>query len=216
MKPFWLVILTGLGLALAVQAQELDPAPYGRVAARTDWVSPQDRHLAFCLLGFDGEPQARTIAVYEEKAGAWSRIYLDYDRGFHPWKIALAELDGDLLPEVAVACYKKTRFDPKLDNRLFIYDWIDQDVIFPKWLGSRLGLPFVNFAFARANDGRDRLLTIEHSGPERLVLRQYHWNGFGFSQDKDWVRVQYPKNYDQAQKKLLEKMKELETKGVEP
>ena len=196
--------------------QEIDPKPYTQVFARADWVSGPGRQLAFCLLGYQSEERARTIAVYERKPDGWSQIYLDQDRGFHPWAIRLAELDGDSLPEVAVGCYKKTRFDPVLDNRLFIYDWTEQDVIFPKWLGSRLGLPFESFTFAKARDGMDRLISLEHSGRERLVLRQYHWNGFGFSQDKDWIRVQNPKDYDRAKKRLLEKMQELERKGVEP
>ena len=184
--------------------------------ARADWVSPAGRKIAFCLLGSEGEEHGRTIAVYELEPGRASRIYLDMDRGFHPWAITCAELDGDSLPEVAVGAYKRTRFHPVLENRLLIFDWTEKDTIFAKWLGSRLGFPFESFGFARAGDGIDRLLTVEHSGRERLVLRQYHWNGFGFSHDRDRVRTENPDDYDKARDRLNRMMRELENKGVEP
>lgn len=205
---------TCLLLAAAPGPAPLDPAPYDRIVARADWAGP-GRILAFCVLGRSGEERGRTLGVYELTALGWTRVFLDLDRGFHPWAVMTAELDGDSLPEVAVGAYKATRFDPKQDNRLFIFDWTGE-ALFAKWLGSRLSLPFERFAFAKSGDGTDRLLALEHWGRDRLVLRQYHWNGFGFSHDRDCIRVSHPADYEKARDALYEKMQELKEKGVGP
>ncbi|HUT52471.1 MAG TPA: hypothetical protein VM658_03685 [bacterium] len=210
-----LIVLLALFAAAPPDQAAPDPAPYERITARSDWTDAHGRRLAFCILGRSGEDRGRTLAVYEMTAGGWSRRFLDLDRGFHPYCIMTAELDGDALPEVAVGAYKSTRFDPKPGNRLFIFDWTG-DALFAKWLGSRLGLPFERFAFWRGDDGIDRLLAVEHSGSARLVLRQYHWDGFGFSHDRDWIRVSNPADYEKARDQLYEKMQELQDKGVGP
>lgn len=211
--PIIAAIFFMLGLGAAAGP---DPAPYQEVKARADWASPAGRALAFCVLGRAGEPRGRALAVYEKKGAGWARLFLDRERGFNPWAISLCELDGDSLPEVAVGVWKSARYDPAVKNRLFIFDWTENDVLFPKWLGSRLGLPFLDFGFARAPDGLDRLLTLEHSGEERLVLRQYHWNGFGFSHDRDLDRVTNPENFERSSEDLAQKMRDLEKKGIEP
>jgi len=220
-KRYFILFLLTIMASLAVGRdlwpgthEALDPRPYHRILARTDWVSPAGRHLAFCLLGYRDEARARTMAAYEIKGGRSRLLFLDRDRGYHPWAIAVTELDGDSLPEIAVGAYKKTRYDPVERERLFIYDWTEHDTLFAKWLGSRLGLPFSAFGFARGQDGLDRLLTVEHYGRERLLLRQYHWNGFGFSRERDLERIEDPENYDQAHERLVQTLRGLEKKGV--
>jgi hypothetical protein len=213
--PALIVLLACVMPAPAPEEAAPDPAPYDRIVARSDWMDAQERLLAFCILGRKGEERGRTLAVYELTAAGWSRVFLDRDRGFHPWCIMTAELDGDAPPEVAVGAYKSTRYDPRPANRLFIFDWTGE-ALFAKWLGSRLGLPFERFAFARGNDGIDRLLAVEHSGRDRLVLRQYHWDGFGFAHDCDRIRVSHPADYAKARDRLDEKMQELQNQGVRP
>jgi hypothetical protein len=159
----------------------LDPRPYQRVCDFAEWRGPSGRTLAFALLGYEHEPGARVIAVYESTAAGWIRLFLDHERGFHPWAIRLAELDGDSLPEVGVGVYKTSRFDPVLRRRLFVFDWTAGDTLIPKWLGSRLAYPFTSFMFQPAGQGRSRLVTTEthRRGGVRCVA--YDWNGFGFS-----------------------------------
>jgi hypothetical protein len=213
--PALIVLLACVMPAPAPDPAAPDPAPYDRITAQSDWSGGRGPRLSFCILGRNGEERGRTLAVYELTAGGWSRRFLDRDRGFHPWCIMTAELDGDPLPEVAVGAYKSARYDPKPENRLFIFDWTGE-ALFAKWLGSRLGLPFERFGFARGADGVDRLLAVEHSGQERLVLRQYHWDGFGFAHDCDRIRVSHSADYEKARDKLYEKMQELQEKGVGP
>jgi hypothetical protein len=213
LPPWRLGVLALLLLAPTFPSPDPDPAPYERLFSCIYQNSPGRPHLAFCLLANSGEPRARTIAVYENRRG-WRRTFLDRDRGFSPWTIAIAELDGDSLPELAVGVYKKTRYDPRLANRLFIYDLTPDRRLAAKWLGSRLGLDFDAFAFARAPDGIDRLLAVEHSQMERLVLREYRWNGFGFSHVLDRVRIEAPDDYNMERDRLIERMKVMAEQGV--
>ncbi len=212
-----LLLLTTIFTCLigsAASTKPINPAPYAKLHSKTLWKSPSGRHLAFCLLGDKHAPRARAIAVYEKTGHHWRRLFLDRDRGFNPESIQLAELDGDPLPEIAIGVYKTTRFHPVMARRLFIYDWTDNDRLSPKWLGSRLGLTLERFAFARADDGIDRLLTVEHSGRQRLALRQYRWMGFGFSHEIDLVRISNPDDYDQDLKRLIKKMERMAKRGL--
>jgi len=128
-------------------------------------------------------------------------VFIDFDRGFHPWKIEVVELDGDGLPEIAVGAFKKTRYDPIPRNRLFVLDWTEDGVLFAKWLGSRLGLPLVDFAFARrpapssaaassTGSDVDRLFAIECFEGRHFALREYEYVSFGFCHAHDWALVE--------------------------
>ena len=101
-----------------------------------------------------------------------------------PWKIRLADVDGDGRPELVLGVFKRARFDPVPRKRLFVYDWPGHTLV-PRWLGSRLSLPFDDFAFVDCNgDGRDELVALEQGPGGRRRLMRYDWNGFGFSGDE--------------------------------
>jgi hypothetical protein len=105
--------------------------------------------------------------------------------GLAPWKIRLADVDGDGRPELVLGVFKRTRFDPVPRKRLFVYDWPGYTLV-PRWLGSRLSLPFEDFAFVDCNgDGRDELVALEQRPGGRRRLMRYDWNGFGFSGDEN-------------------------------
>jgi hypothetical protein len=193
-----------------------DPSPYEYIVKQVEWTSPEGGRVAFCLLACGQEARARAMAVYEQAGVSWVRVFINRDERLHPWKIALAELDGDAFPEVIVGTYKRTRFDPAERNRLFVFDWTKKKTLFPKWLGSSLGLPFCDFGFARDGNGIDRLLTLEHAGRERLILRQYRWTGFGFSHDRDWMRMENARDWERSKRLMLDQMMSLETRGVKP
>jgi hypothetical protein len=154
------------------------PAPYEDIRSRKDWRTADGRHFAVCILGVAGEDRGRALAVYDSSSAGWRQVFLDDDRGFHPWAVEIGEVDGDPLPEVVVAVYKATRFDPLERNRIFVFDWTEQNGLFAKWLGSRLGPSIERFALAPGQDGRDRLF-VRASAPDGGV-RSYAWNGFGF------------------------------------
>jgi len=82
--------------------------------------------------------------------------------------------------EVCIGVWKKTLFYPEYDNRLFIYSWNGEN-LFPKWLGSRLSLPFFDFTFRDLNgDGIDELIALERQRNGLNRLLSYKWQGFGF------------------------------------
>ncbi|HKS27633.1 MAG TPA: FG-GAP-like repeat-containing protein [Pyrinomonadaceae bacterium] len=109
-----------------------------------------------------------------------------------PWKLMVADVDGDGQREMAVGVYKSTRFFPKPHNCLFIYSW-DGRTAGKKWLGSSLSRPFLDFAFADLDgDREEELAAIEMKRDGRLCLAVYSWNGFGFTLDwqrGDWQRA---------------------------
>lgn len=146
-----------------------------------------EHKFIFCVLGYSGEPRGRVVAAYESKNNSrYVRVFMDRDRGLNPWKVVMCELDGDAEPELALGVYKSTRFYPAPDNRLFIYDW-NGKFIFPKWLGSRIALPMIDFTFIRSSDETDRLIALEHVRAEIYFIRLYTWNGFGFMGEEETI-----------------------------
>lgn len=178
--PINLAIAITLGSACASAPTPAPPPPYDRIVEQQRHRSLDGRTLRFAVLGFESEPRGRTLAVYDSVGGSWPCVFLDADRGFHPWSLAVCELDGDPLPELAVGVHKRSRHDPVLRNRIFIFDWRETDVLFAKWLGSRLGDPIEQFAFEPGPDGRDRLCCRQIDPEGRAVTRRFVWNGFGF------------------------------------
>lgn len=98
-----------------------------------------------------------------------------------PWKVRIADVDGDGINEVILGVYKKTRFDPVYDNRLFVYSF-DGKSLFSKWLGSRLANRFSDFEFGDVDmDGKDELISVEidaNAYQQKIII--YDWKGFGF------------------------------------
>jgi len=176
----------------ACASRRIDPYPYQNVLSCAEVAyteTGQVERLKFCVLGETGLKYGQAVAVYKiSQNGKFKRVYIDRDRGFKPWKIAACELDGDPLPEIAVGVYKSTRFFPDPDNRLFIYDWTGK-FLSPKWLGSRLALPFLDFVFIHDGDSTDRLVALEHLHETEFFLRIYKWNGFGFTSESEPIQV---------------------------
>jgi hypothetical protein len=122
--------------------------------------------------------KSASVVVMRGKKKVWEGVRLN------PWKVAVPDVDGDGKHEVAVGVYKKSRFDPVMAKRLFIYKF-EANKLLPKWLGSRLGRRFTDFRFTDLNkDGKDELIANEYDDKWRYEST-YRWNGFGFDFIKD-------------------------------
>ena len=101
----------------------------------------------------------------------------------NPWKVLVADVDGDGKPEVLVGVRKKSPHDPVMENRLFVFSWNGERLL-PKWLGSRLSRRFDDFTVADvAGDGKMRLFALERGDAGRHRVAEYRWLCFGFT----WV-----------------------------
>ena len=133
------------------------------------------------ILQFD--PRAdETIRILDAQS---REICQGVPKSLNPWKVQVADADGDGKEDVAVGVYKKARFHPVMANRLFIYGW-DGKGLYPKWLGSRLSRPFTDFLFLDR-----KLVAIEKTRDGMNELAVYHWDGFGFT--GEWAGVKSPK-----------------------
>jgi hypothetical protein len=127
------------------------------------------------------------LRVFHGRKLMWQGI----PRGWKPWKLDSADMDGDGKREIVLGVHKATRFFPRPHNCLFIYGW-DGKIATKKWLGSSLSKPFSDFAFGQLDkDAEDELVALETLRDGRLCVVVYSWNGFGF--DSDWQNGSWPK-----------------------
>ncbi len=130
-----------------------------------------------------------TLQITRSGRSVWSGV----PSKWKPWKLQIADVDGDGKPEIAIGVFKSTKFFPKPHNCLFIYGW-SGDEASPKWLGSSLGRPFTEFLFADLNDvPGDELLAIETSRDSKPSIAVYRWDSFGFTlvrRHGEWARAE--------------------------
>jgi len=125
------------------------------------------------------DPKAHdTIRILDMQS---HEIYRGMPKSLHPWKVQVADADGDGREDIAVGVYKKARFHPVMAKRLFIYGW-DGKGLYPKWLAR----PFTDFVFLDR-----KLVAIEVTRDGMNELAVYRWDGFGFT--GEWAGVKSPK-----------------------
>lgn len=98
-----------------------------------------------------------------------------------PWKMVVADVEGDGVSEVAIGVHKPTPYRPFPHNCLYVYG-VNAEGLFPKWRGSALSHPFTDFAFIE-HDGTpgEELVGLETDLDGSRCVTVYHWKGFGFA-----------------------------------
>lgn len=121
-------------------------------------------------------------------------IAQDVPSRWRPWKLELADVDGDGRTEIVVGVHKATRYIPRPHNCLFVYR-LREGRLHPVWLGSSLSRPFTDFTFAPPGSGRRwQLYAIEKTTVGRCGMALYRWNGFGFTLDRrtgNWATASF-------------------------
>jgi hypothetical protein len=139
---------------------------------------PPIRIVITCGTRSHGQPLGGNIMV-TNRAG---RVKWQQSR-LNPWKLQVADVDGDGEREIVVGVWKKSPYDRIMAKRVFVYGWNGRR-LFPKWLGSRLSRRFIDFAVSELDrDGLCELLALEMGKFSKHRVSVYRWRSFGF----DWV-----------------------------
>lgn len=153
----------------------------------------KDRILDSVLGDIDGDNEKELIVLTRCIFGRYGKdvvIYSNMERlnelyredfsELKPWKIATGDIDADGIDEISIGVYKKTIFHKVMDKRPFIYSY-RYNRLHPKWRGSRLSRPLVNYTFYDIDcDNYDEIVSIELLENGRKTLNSYKWKGFGF------------------------------------
>jgi len=135
------------------------------------------------LSGKKGEEYGRniTILLFSNTSAEKLKVKYTYQfKEFDVWKVQVADVDGDKKKDISFGAYKKTPLNPVFAKRPFVFNWQDGGIS-PKWLGSRLSMPFDDYIFQDINgDGIDELISIEVNQQSQKLIRAYRWKGFGF------------------------------------
>lgn len=93
------------------------------------------------------------------------------------YRFDCADVDGDGCLDIAVGVVKRTRFDPVVRKRLFLFK-LFEGYVRPLWLGSRLSQPLEDFRLDKTHTPA-LIHAVEQSPDGSLVDAEYRWRGFG-------------------------------------
>ena len=127
----------------------------------------------------NGHPMGGEIVVLQPRQdGSLNPVWRQ--KRLNPWKLRIADVNGDGKHEIIAGVWKKSPKDPIMAKRTFVYSWNGKRML-PKWLGSRLARRFDDFTLADINsDGWDELLALEVAPKGKHRVSVYRWRCFGF------------------------------------
>ena len=144
-----------------------------------DWT--QEASLIYALVHSEGNSKfGDTLLVLKDEDGAISRSYENDFQELMPWKIELADIDGDMEKEVLVAVKKTTPYDKVVKNRMFIFNFRD-NVLVKKWTGSQIAGTWRDFHVAELVEASgEELIFLEQTEKGMERIKVYYWFDFGF------------------------------------
>lgn len=141
-------------------------------------IAGDDEEYLVVLTEGKSKEYGEEVIVYS--LGDGEEIYRKDFSELNPWKLIIGDIDGDLWDEISIGVYKKSPLHQVMAKRPFIYFFKDGRIV-PKWRGSRLSRPFVDYNFYDIDmDGVDEIISIEFLEDGRNIINTYKWKGFGF------------------------------------
>jgi hypothetical protein len=142
----------------------------------------QDEATVYALISQSGQTDYGDFLVifHRQDKKEWIRIYENDFTELKPWKIELADIDGDGEVEILTAVRKTTHFDKIEKNRMFIFNY-REDKLIKKWTGSQIAGAWEDYIVGDLlNIPGEELIFIEQleDGKERICI--YYWFDFGF------------------------------------
>jgi hypothetical protein len=134
------------------------------------------KQLEISLIQYSDSSFAICMQVDGKQHSVWKLDYPIYQFDY-------GDITGDGIPEIAVGVIKTTRFDPKLDKRLFLFRITNDFYIRPLWLGSRVAQPLVDFKIVQENE-QELIRTIEKEQSGNYLVAEYRWRSFGLEFQK--------------------------------
>jgi len=141
-----------------------------------------DDGLVYTLISQTGSAQYGDTLVIDKQSGDEQRQRI-YEKGFNdlkPWKLGIADVDGDRKKELLIAVRKTTHFDPQEKNRMFIFQY-DGEKLYKKWTGSQIAGVWNHFyAGNLLSIPGDEMIFIEQVTGNKERVSIYYWFDFGF------------------------------------
>lgn len=140
-----------------------------------------DETYAYALINTKGiEEYGDLFVVFERNDDEWIRSYENDFKNLMPWKVEVADIDGDNITEILIALQKTTPYDNEIKNRMFIFNYQD-DILARKWTGSRIAGIWRDFYHMDllSTPGQE-LIFIEQLGDGMEKISIYSWFDFGF------------------------------------
>lgn len=152
-----------------------------------------DGGMAYAITDKEGQKAyGDTLVIFkQETSGSWKRTYENDFKDLKPWKIMLADIDGDGGKEIITAVRKSVHFDKSFRNRLFIFNYSGGKLV-KKWTGSQIAGEWKDFTVAdiAPADGSEIIFLRRTKDGDRVSI--YYWYQFGFlllAESKDYPEI---------------------------
>lgn len=164
-----------------------------------------DESLAYTLINKKGiKEYGDFFVVFERVQDGWQRIYENNFRQLMPWKLDVADIDGDNKQEILIALRKTTPFDNEIKNRMFIFNFND-NILSRKWTGSQIaGIWREFYTIDILPSSGSELVFIEESKGKMERISIYSWFDFGFFRIADSETYNKITGLDMVSDNLLE------------
>jgi len=186
MRRLTLVLMCAFAVALMHGcARRAEPTILDARSADLDGDGRAEVVRVTCARRENGHPMGGDIIVLRDGKPVWRQ------RNLNPWKLRLADVDGDGRDEIVTGVWKKSPKDAVMAKRVFVWTWNGKRMM-PKWLGSRLSRRFVDFELKDLNhDAWAELMAREVAPGKPQRIGVYRWRVFGF----DWLREEKPERW---------------------